>query len=203
MNLTSGTRSKSCCACAVSGSGEEMVAVPAVVAARAVRLGASKAEGNIGESPPLVGTEPLLGYKKGPEITLAGLANCETFVKLLADKVLGLAKGERVPGTPLGNVRSLEVVTGGRALAKSEKISPVASKSAVVLLNSKVTAGWVVRVKGTVEGSALEKLVNSSSSSPFPTTVMYGVCTVLVGSWREGCSGSACTKDEKLSSTSA
>ena len=180
MNLTSGTRSKSCCACAVSGSGEEMVAV---VAAGAVRLGASKAEGSIGESPPLVGMEPLLGYEMGPEITLAGLANCETFVKLLADKVPRLAKGERVPGSPLGRVRLLEVVTGGRALAKSEKISPPASKLAVVLLNSTVTAGWVVRVKGTVEGSALEKLVNSSSSSPFPTTVMYGVCTVLAGSW--------------------
>lgn len=58
MNLTSGMRSNSCWACAVRGSGEEMVIVPAGVEAGGLQLGAGTA-GNIEEFS-LVGTEPLL-----------------------------------------------------------------------------------------------------------------------------------------------
>lgn len=144
-----------------------------------------------------------------PENTPAVLANCEKFAKLLAGKVLGLAKRERLPEAPLGRVRSLEGVTGGRALVMSEKISSLASKSVVVLIlgivppnRSKVMVGWVKGGKGAEEGSALEKLVNSSSSSSLPAAVRYDACTVTAGSWCEGCGGVACTNEEKLSSTS-
>lgn len=59
MNLTSGMRSNSCWACAVRGSGEEMVPVPIEEGAGTMPLGGSKVEGYIEESP-LVGPEALL-----------------------------------------------------------------------------------------------------------------------------------------------
>lgn len=84
----------------------------------------------------------------GPESSIAGLASCEVVVKLPAGDELGLLKKEREPGPPLGKVRSLEGMTGGGALVKSEKISPLASKSVAVLVlgipppnTSRVTVG--------------------------------------------------------------
>ena len=116
-----------------------------------------------------MGKEPLLAQGVGSESTSVGRVNWGKFAKLLDDEVVGLAKEGRRPVVLLGTVWLLEGVTVGGALVKSEKLSLLASNS--VVAGRVAPNDLVVRVGGgivgkeTAVGSALEKPVNSSSSS--------------------------------------